>query len=79
VPAIDDREEYRSQTKRDLEELICQLLGGREAERLYYGDGQEDSIGNSQQAALYDLRVPKQRSSRIFRRSREVSPDLQGA
>jgi ATP-dependent Zn protease len=42
VSAIEDREECRSQTKRDLEELICQLLGGREAERLYYGDGQEE-------------------------------------
>jgi hypothetical protein len=48
VSAIEDREECRSQTKRDLEELICQLLGGREAERLYYGDGQEHSIGSSQ-------------------------------
>ncbi len=47
MSAIEDREECRSQTKRDLEELICQLLGGREVERLYYGDGQEDSIGPS--------------------------------
>ena len=45
VPAIEDREECRSQTKRDLEGLICQLLGGRGAKWLYYGDGQGDSKG----------------------------------
>ena len=34
MSAIEDREECRSQTKRDLEKLICQLLGGCGAERL---------------------------------------------
>jgi ATP-dependent Zn protease len=45
--AFDDKGERRSQTKLDLENLICQLLAGREAERLYYGDGEGDSTGPS--------------------------------
>jgi ATP-dependent Zn protease len=43
--AFENQDERRSQTKRELEELICQVLGGREAERLYYGDGHGDSTG----------------------------------
>jgi ATP-dependent metalloprotease FtsH len=45
--AIEDRDERRSQTKPELEDLICQMLGGREAERLYYGEGHGDSTGPS--------------------------------
>ncbi len=45
--AIEDRDERRSQTKPELEDLICQVLGGREAERLYYGEGHGDSTGPS--------------------------------
>lgn len=45
--AFDDREERRSRTRRDLEDHICQLLGGREAERLYYGEDEGDSTGQA--------------------------------
>ena len=45
--ALEDKSERRSQTKQDLEDIICQLLGGREAERLYYGEGAGDSTGPS--------------------------------
>jgi ATP-dependent metalloprotease FtsH len=45
--ALEDKGERRSQTKQDLEDMICQLLGGREAERLYYGEGAGDSTGPS--------------------------------
>ncbi|MBI3795864.1 MAG: AAA family ATPase [Deltaproteobacteria bacterium] len=41
------REEKRSHTRRELEDLLCQLLGGREAERLYYDNGDGDSTGPS--------------------------------
>jgi cell division protease FtsH len=43
--AIEDREERRSKTKRELEDFLCQLLGGREAERLYYPDREGYSTG----------------------------------
>ena len=45
--AFEDTNERRSQTKRDLEDHICQLLGGREAERLYYGEEEGASTGPS--------------------------------
>jgi cell division protease FtsH len=45
--AFEERDQRRSQTKRKLENRICQLLGGCEAERLYYTDGEGDSIGLS--------------------------------
>ncbi len=45
--AFDDKGERGAQTKLQLENLICQLLGGREAERLYYGEGAGDSTGPS--------------------------------
>jgi ATP-dependent metalloprotease FtsH len=45
--AFEDTDERRSQTKPELEDLICQMLGGREAERLYYGDGLGESTGPS--------------------------------
>lgn len=62
--AFEDKDERRCQTRRDLEDLICQLLGGREAERLYYSNGEEDSTGPSNdlerataiaEAMVYDL------------------------
>jgi len=40
-------EERRSRTKRELQDLICQLLAGREAERLCYGEQDGDSTGPS--------------------------------
>lgn len=43
--AFEDKEERRSHTRRDLEDRICQLLGGREAERLYYGEDEGASTG----------------------------------
>ena len=43
--AFEDKDERRSRTRRDLQDLICQLLGGREAERLYYGDDEGSSTG----------------------------------
>ena len=45
--AFEDLDERRSQTKWELEELICQMLGGREAERLYYNAGEGESTGPS--------------------------------
>lgn len=45
--ALEDKEERRSRTKSDLEDHICQLLGGREAERLYYGEHAGASTGPS--------------------------------
>jgi ATP-dependent metalloprotease FtsH len=45
--AFEARDERRSQTRRELEDLICQMLGGRAAERLYYGNGEGDSTGPS--------------------------------
>jgi cell division protease FtsH len=43
--AFDDPEERASKTKPQLEDRICQALGGREAERLFYGEGEGDSTG----------------------------------
>ncbi len=45
--ALEDQEERGSYTRHDLEDLMAQLLGGREAERLYYGAGAGDSTGPS--------------------------------
>ncbi len=45
--AFEDRDERRSQTRPELDDRICQVLGGREAERLYYGDAHGDSTGPS--------------------------------
>jgi ATP-dependent Zn protease len=45
--AFEDREERRSQTRRELEERICQLMGGRVAECLYYGEEDGVSTGPS--------------------------------
>lgn len=43
--AFEDKDERRSRTRRDLQDHICQLLGGREAERLYDGDEEGASTG----------------------------------
>jgi cell division protease FtsH len=43
--AFEDREERRAQTKGELEALLCQMLGGREAECLYYGENGGQSTG----------------------------------
>lgn len=43
--AFEDRDERRSFTRPELEGRLCQILGGREAERLYYGAGEGDSTG----------------------------------
>ncbi len=43
--AFDDPDERASKTKPQLEDRICQALGGREAERLFYGEGEGDSTG----------------------------------
>jgi ATP-dependent metalloprotease FtsH len=62
--AVDNSDERRSQTKTELEDVISQVLGGREAERLYYGDGLGESTGpsndlehatNIAEAMVYDL------------------------
>ena len=45
--AFEDQEERGSQTRRELEDRICQLMGGREAECLYYGDEDGVSTGPS--------------------------------
>jgi ATP-dependent Zn protease len=45
--AFDDKGQRRALTKPELEGLVCVLLGGREAERLYYGEGTGDSTGPS--------------------------------
>jgi ATP-dependent Zn protease len=62
--APDDPEERRSRTRNELIDQICQLMGGREAERLYYGDEDGVSTGPSNdleratrlsEAMVYDL------------------------
>jgi cell division protease FtsH len=45
--ALDDHETRRSRTRRELEDQICQLMGGREAECLYYGQEHGASTGPS--------------------------------
>ncbi|WP_288131318.1 AAA family ATPase [Accumulibacter sp.] len=51
--AFEDKEERRSHTRRDLEDRICQLLGGREAERCHA-------------AVHHTLETQSQRASRIL-------------
>jgi ATP-dependent metalloprotease FtsH len=62
--AIEDREDRRSLTRRELEDQICRLMGGREAECLYYGEEDGVSTGPSNdleratsiaEAMVYDL------------------------
>ncbi|MCC7079656.1 MAG: AAA family ATPase [Burkholderiales bacterium] len=43
--AFEDKDERRARTRRELEDHICQLLGGREAEQLYYGTDEGASTG----------------------------------
>jgi ATP-dependent Zn protease len=66
--AFEDKEERRSQTRGELENRICQLLGGHEAERLYYGEEEGDSTGpsndleratNLAESMVYDLGMSK--------------------
>ena len=67
--AFEDREERRSRTRAELEEQICQLMGGREAECLYYGEDEGVSTGpssdleratNIAEAMVYDLGMSKE-------------------
>ena len=67
--AFEDREERRSQTRRELEGRICQLMGGRVAECLYYGDEDGVSTGPSSdleratgiaEAMVYDLGMSRE-------------------
>lgn len=67
--AFEDREERRSQTRRELEERICQLMGGRVAECLYYGEEDGVSTGPSSdleratgiaEAMVYDLGMSRE-------------------
>jgi ATP-dependent Zn protease len=66
--AFEDRDERRSRTRPELEDRICQLLAGREAELIYYGDGDGDSTGPSNdlerathiaESMVYDLGMAK--------------------
>ncbi len=43
--ALDIDERPGAQTKPEIENLICQVLGGREAERICYGEGAGESTG----------------------------------
>ena len=45
--AMEDRDRSGSMTRPELEDMLCRLLAGREAERLYYGEGAGDSTGPS--------------------------------
>jgi ATP-dependent metalloprotease FtsH len=45
--APDDWQQRRSHTRGELEDLICELIGGREAERLYYEGAGGESTGPS--------------------------------
>jgi ATP-dependent Zn protease len=85
--APEDREEHRSRTRRELENQICQLMGGREAERLCYGDEEGVSTGASSdleratrlaEAMVYNLGMSEEIGFiRIDRRQR-LPDDLAG-
>jgi ATP-dependent Zn protease len=62
--APEESEGRRTQTRADLDARLCQLLAGREAERLFYGSEAGDSTGPAQdleqatalaEAMVYDL------------------------
>jgi ATP-dependent metalloprotease FtsH len=62
--APEQPEDRRSQTRPDLQDRLCHLLAGREAERLFYGPEAGDSTGPAQdleratslaEAMVYDL------------------------
>ncbi|MCI0490705.1 MAG: AAA family ATPase [Blastocatellia bacterium] len=83
--AIEDLDERRSQTKSELEDLICQMLGGREAERLYYGDGRGDSTGPSNdleqatdvaEAMVYDFGMAEEIGFVRINRRRPLSGEI---
>ena len=67
--APEDLEERRSRTRRELEDQICQLMRGREAECLYYGEEDGVSTGPSNdleratrlaEAMVYDLGMSRE-------------------
>lgn len=83
--AFEDKEERRSQTRGDLENRICQLLGGHEAERLYYGEGDGDSTGpsndleratNIAEWMVYDLGMSKDVGFIKIDRRRQLPAEL---
>jgi cell division protease FtsH len=83
--ALDDRDERRSRTRPELEDRICQILGGREAERLYYGEGAGDSTGPSNdieqatriaEAMVYELGMAEEVGFVRIDRSRLLSEEL---
>jgi ATP-dependent metalloprotease FtsH len=66
--AFEDKDERGSLTKCELDDLICQLVAGREAERLCYGEDEGDSTGPSNdlerattiaEAMVFDLGMAK--------------------
>jgi ATP-dependent metalloprotease FtsH len=90
--AFEDIEERRSRTRPELEQQICQLMGGREAECLYYGEDDGISTGpssdleratNIAEAMVYDLGMSKEIGFiKIDRRQRlpdEVARQCHGA
>jgi cell division protease FtsH len=83
--AFEDKDQRRSQTRSELEDHICQLLGGREAERLYYSDGAQDSTGPSNdleqatrvaEAMVYEFGMSSEIGFVRIDRKRAVSGDL---
>jgi len=83
--AFDDREERASLTKRQLEDRICQVLGGREAERLFYGDGDGESTGPASdlehatrvaEAMVYEYGMAEEIGLVRIDRSRPVAGEL---
>jgi ATP-dependent metalloprotease FtsH len=90
--AIEDRDDRRSLTRRELEDQICQLMGGREAECLYYGEEDGVSTGpsndleratNIAEAMVYDLGMARELGFiKIDRRQRlpeELASQCHGA
>lgn len=83
--AFEDVEERRSRTKAELGDLICQILAGREAERLYYDQGYGESTGpvsDLQQATtiaesmVYDFGMADEVGFIRIDRSRPLSGEL---
>jgi ATP-dependent metalloprotease FtsH len=85
--ALEDKDERRSRTRPDLEDHICQLLGGREAERLYYGETQGASTGPANdleratqlaEAMVYDYGMSPEIGFIKIDRRRPMPMDLAG-
>ena len=83
--AFEDREERRSRTRRELETQICQLMGGREAECLYYGEEDGVSTGPSSdlerathiaEAMVYDLGMSKEIGFIMIDRKQPLSDEV---